>query len=435
VPIPLMPYASGFMNNKWVRREARAVQYKLNKYYKRRPFWARSMGAGSTPSHEEGRSPHLAVTGVLAASNTLCFFFSMPPEPPGAQPEGGQLTQTTEQREDLERVMRTIQKLLSTEGRTPEEAAVFVEKAQSLLAKYDLTMESIDDLKADKRTGVKKGDAIIKTTEGKPDGWKADLLEAIARVHDCVVIYVREMETSPSGKTRRMVKHGKIAGFGHDVEAAGYEMAFLIREIERLAQAYADGMWAEIRGIEKANGMTHQQAEKYYVERTGRHPLKAKLWFTKGAVETVIENVRRWKYQRDEQARKDNPHAIVLQKRQVVEDQIRADEMGITVEQLHAKRAEQAAQMRKWQAEREAELANAEAIVKPEPQETPAQRRKREEAELRRQQRQRDAWRRQDAREAARKDRHAVLAGREAGSRVSVRPGIREGGKSAGDLD
>ena len=145
----------------------------------------------------------------------------------------------TADKETIERVIAKARKLLSVEGRTPEEAAAYVAKAQSLLEQYDLTMESVASLAADKRTSIGYGGHVMATTEGKPDGWKGDIFEAVAKTSDCYTAYDYEYEETPSGRSR-LVKRGKLIGFAHDVEMAGYELSFLIGEVQRLAKEYRD---------------------------------------------------------------------------------------------------------------------------------------------------------------------------------------------------
>lgn len=330
---------------------------------------------------------------------------------------------------DLPKVIDKIRKLFALGTSSNEnEAAAAVAMAQKMLAKFDLTIESIEDLKSDQRTAVAHGTHVVQTVQGKPDGWKADLFEAVAGTSDTFTAYQHEVETIGGGRTRR-IKKGHLIGFAHDVEMAGYALAFLTKEIERLAQEYADVMWAEIRQIEKANGITHQQAESYYVERTKRHPLKAKLYFIKGAAETVIRKLWEDYHFRRDAAARDNPMALVLVKRQAVEDFISMERYGKTKAQMNA---EAEARMAKWREEHAEKYPTTELAV---PTETEAQRRKREEREARENERYWDAQDRKRAAKEAAMDKVAYREGKVRGEAVTVRPGITDGPKRAGGLE
>lgn len=328
--------------------------------------------------------------------------------------------------EKLDKVIDKVRKLLAL-GSSPNEneAAAAVAKAQELLAAYDLSMESIQDLKADKRTAVTKGAAVVSTTEGKPDGWKADLFEAIASTSDCYTAYSYEYEETKGGKSRQ-VKSGNLIGFGHDVEMAGYALAFLIKEIERLAQAYADVMWAEIREMRDNLEITQHEAEATYVRTNGRHPLKAKLYFTRGAAEAVIANLQQAAYYRKQaaeaEARNTNTTALVISKKAAIDDYLSMEHYGKTAAEHQA---EVEANIAKWNQERADALAkNPPPEAKPE---TEAERHKRQERERRENERYWQAQERRRDREEAKKDRTAYRQGKQEGATVSIRPGIQAG--------
>lgn len=276
-------------------------------------------------------------------------------------------------------------------------------------------MESLDDLKADKRTSIRHGENIVKTTRGKPEGWKEEILGAVAGVHDCHVIYINEWEKVGKG---RWVRHSKLIGFGHDVEAASYETAFLINEVTRLAQAYADVMWAQIRQIEREFGITHQQAESQFTRATGRHPLKAKLNFLKGATTAVVEKLWFEKRRRDQEARAANPYAIVLQKRKEVLDTYYAERRGVSVEEYRRQEEEAQKAASEFALKRQAELK-----ANPPKPETAKERKAREAREHR----QNEQWRRRSQKEWANRDHAAFNSGYEQGSKVTTRKGINEG--------
>jgi hypothetical protein len=353
----------------------------------------------------------------------------------------------------LDDIMEQVRKLLNVEGRTPEEAAAYVEKAHAVLAAHDLSIEDIADLKADSRTAVRKGDSETTVTEGKPEGWKADVLEAVAAAFECRVLFTSAFVESKSGRLRQ-VRHGSLIGFGHDVEAAGYANSFLVHEITRLAKAYAREMWDSIKDIQYTYDWTHQRAEAYYAETRGTHPLKAELSFLKGAAETVGDTLIRDARERRRAAMADNPNALVVQKAEEVNDEYDRIAWGYTPEAWAARKERMAKQQEEWTAN--AAPADLSAYVEQlrreqaaeeakHAAETPAQhekcirkqerKRAKDRAEERafreRQARKEQAERNRQAKAAARLDPHALEAGRRAGREVAIRPGIRKGSDSA----
>jgi hypothetical protein len=309
---------------------------------------------------------------------------------------------------DISKVIDKVRKLLAL-GTSPNEneAASAVAMAHKLLEDFDLTIESVNDLKADPRTSIRKGNALFSTTEGKPEGWKSDLFLTVARTFDCFTAYAYETETTKAGRDRT-VKHGNLIGFGHDVEAAGYALSFLIGEITRLAQDHADDLWADIRRYRDANDLTQHDAESFYVQRTGRHPLKAKLYFIKGATEAVCRKLDDDYWVKQSAAHQpDNPYALMVDKRRSVEDFIYMERYGKTKAEYDAE----------WDA-RHAMRKSADA---PAPVETEAERRKREKRWAQWQ----ETQRRKREREEAKVDRQAYEAGSEAGSQISIRPGLK----------
>lgn len=306
---------------------------------------------------------------------------------------------------EVVKVLDKARKLLAL-GQSPNEheAAAAVAKARSLLAEYDLAMESVEGLKADPRTSVRKATTGVATESGKPDGWKADLFEAVAKFHDC------QHEWTYTYNGRKCTKTGVLIGFGHDVEAAGYSYAFLQGEIERLAKQYAAVMWAEIKVLAEQMEVPHTQAESTYTARTGRHPLKAKLYFIRGAVGTVTSRLGEVHWHANH-AQAGNPHAIVVDKRRSVLDFVYQERYGCTYAEYQAR---QEAAVAKWRAENPARPAR---------QPTAAEQR-RFEARSRKWQRQAE---RAAEREWAATDHQAVSAGRAAGAQIRLRPGVGEG--------
>lgn len=346
---------------------------------------------------------------------------------------------------DINDVLVKVQNLLNVEGRTPEEAASYVAKAHELLAKWDLTIESVHNLKADARTAIRES-AASREVSGKPDGWKSDLLEEIAALFDCRVLWTSSYEeyTTKRGGTRdRYVRVGNLIGFGHDVEAAGYAHAFLVGEITRLAKEYARTHWDAIKELAREKGWSNHDAESVYVGRTGTHPLKAELTFIKGATQTASESVRteirRRNVERREQAEY-NPNALVIQKGKEVEDfAYRRTHGGLSKEEYETKYYGTPEEREARRAAREREMA-AEAARKAEERakETPKERERREAREAREEAKrseresreyakwQQREWQRQ-MREARNTDHDALYAGQAAGRTIKVRRGIGGG--------
>lgn len=348
---------------------------------------------------------------------------------------------------DITRIVEKVRKLLALGTSSNEhEAALAVSRAQSLLAKYDLTMESIENMKSDSRTSIGKRGDTITVTEGKPEGWKKDVLEAVAYSADCVVTWTYEEEKTPNGRKTRTLTKGVLIGFKHDVEVASYSLAFLIRTIEGMAQAYADKLWAEIRVLEREEGITHQEAESLFTARTGRHPLKAKLYYIKGAAEEVVRTLQMEKERRNREAQAANPHAIVLQKKAAIEDFLSVERTGKTRGEWQAHYAEVS---RKEKEKHDLEKARLEAegkictcyrcrdanslststATKPL---TEAQKRKQEEKDRRWSERYWEKKDREAAREEAKKDKEAYKKGREEGAAISVTPALRGQGIKGG---
>lgn len=344
---------------------------------------------------------------------------------------------------DLDAILAKVQKLLNTEGRTPEEAAAYVNKAHAILAEYDLTIESVGQLKADPRTAVASNDQVDRTVEGKPDGWKADILRAVAELFDCRVITHWDMEPTKSGKYRRVYRY-ELVGFGHDLDGAHYAHSFLVGEVERQAKAHARPHWDAIRNAAAIYGISVHAAERNYVQDYGTHPLKAQLYFTKGAAEAIVEGLNRERWQRAAKRREEqasNPNALVVLKEAELDDYLGQRTYGDRWESVKASRVEQNARWEQEALARRKELdrlreehaagghrrrnasctsCDRDAAARPE---TEKQRAAREAREAREEAR-RDA---RDARAAAKVDWEAYYAGEAAGRDISIRPGVKSG--------
>jgi hypothetical protein len=320
----------------------------------------------------------------------------------------------------IEAVLERVQKMLNVQGRTPEEAALYVQKAHAILAEYDLTIDDIGTLKADPRTAVNKSEAVASSTKGKPDGWKADLLRYVAQSFECRVMAYMESERTKSGRYRT-VTHYTLVGFKHDVEAAKWAHAFLVEEVTRPAKAYARTHWDAIEALASERGISHHDAESEYVWREGTHPLKAELYFIKGATQTVGYSLQKeWLARRDAAAAV-NPHGLVVQKAAEIEEWIGRDRYGDRWEEVKKRRAEAEARAKERVEAGIGDLsAYTEAQAKEKP-ESPSQRRRREAAERRANER---YWRKWE-REQAKIDQEALVAGQRAGESIKWKEEVR----------
>lgn len=324
----------------------------------------------------------------------------------------------TPNKQDLEKIIERIRKLFALGTSSNEhEAALAVEKAHELLAQYDLSMDTIENLKSDKRTSIKAGETSARVVDGTPEGWKRDLFEAVAQTSDCFATWTYCTGKTSKGKDRQEV-HGAFIGFRHDVEMAGYAFSFLVAEIERLAQEYSNVLWGEIKEWRLDRNITQHQAESQYTAETGRHPLKAKIYFTRGAAETVRTLLFQDLQRRQDTAARANPHALVLAKRAAVQDFIYQGRYGMTKAEYDAK--------------------NKAAMMAYEAANPSVARRVKTEKEMRAEEAANRRWERgfyaRQERESRATDHDALRAGREAGRRVSVRPGIPDGPKGGRQL-
>ena len=322
----------------------------------------------------------------------------------------------TVQAPNIDAILERVQKMLNVTGRTPEEAAAYVEKAHAILAEYDLSIEDVGQLKADPRTSVAKSDAVASVARGKTDGWKADVLRAVAESFECRVMTSWATEQTKSGRTR-VVTHYHLVGFKHDLEAARYAHSFLVGEITRLAKEYSRPMWDDIKALAKTYGMSVHDAESDYALSEGTHPLKAEVYFIKGATQTISYSLVQEAKARTEQDAATNPHGLVVQKAGAVEDFLGRERYGDKWPEAKARREAMAKeQQERWAAG----SALAEAMKATEKPETPAQRRKREAKERRDYER----WERAYYREQAKIDHRAMSAGQDAGRNIKIRRGI-----------
>lgn len=328
-------------------------------------------------------------------------------------------------------VIARIQKLLNTTGRTPEEAAQFVKKAQDLMLANDLEMEDVANLKADARSSILESGHSDLATRGKPEGWKVDLFRAVAETSDCYVITRSRSELTKSGRYRS-IDTGALIGRAADVELAGYLFAFLRGEIERLANEYTKAQWQAIWDYAAERGISHQEAERGWARILEAHPLRSKVSWLAGATEGVIETLRRDKAERTKAAASHT--ALVVHKAADIEDYLYR-KRGIDPDEARAKMAQRRAEAAERAAVAEAkEKADRAALLA---SETPFQRERRERREAKEREKEEQAddrfWRRYSNREARREattDRTARTTGYRTGKDIALRPGVKPGAES-----
>lgn len=318
---------------------------------------------------------------------------------------------TTQTRPDLDAILTKVQKMLNVEGRTPEEAAAYVEKAHAILAQYDLSIEDVGQLKADPRTSVAKSEATTRTTRGKPDGWKADLLDAVARAFECRVLRYSEYERTKSGRLRWYISY-HLVGFKHDLEAARWAFGFLEGEVLRQAKAYSRTHWDAIAKLAEEQGMSHHDAESQYAWSNGTHPLKAELYFIQGATQTVAFALSQEARNRRDMAAAANPFGLAVQKQAELDEFMGREQYGDRWESVKARRAAAATES----------TVGFRRVEQPEAKpETAAQRRRREAREAREQ----EKWERRYWKEQAKIDHSALEAGQRAGREINWKEPVK----------
>lgn len=301
-----------------------------------------------------------------------------------------------------EQIAEKIAKLLALAGNNPNEheAALAASKAQALMQEYDLTLGDVESLKVDQRmgSGVVEHSRVTLRQKGKPGGWKVDLFIVVGQTSDCVV-YASKGSSWYDGQ-------GRYLGRERDVQMAEYLFEFLTRELERLQDEFGKTRWAELKAYAKQWGMSTHEAERDF-SADGRHPLKSKQSWVEGAVEAVSSSLRQAKYERDA-----NPSAsaLVVNKEAAIRD-FQAQKAGFPT----------------W----DAYMASRKPIqtdVESKPFK-PLTKRQRE-AQDRANQRYWDKQERDAERKHAARDHTAYRAGQDAGSRITLRPGVRGGEKT-----
>lgn len=322
--------------------------------------------------------------------------------------------------QERESVIEKIAKLLGTQGRTPEEAAGFVNKANELAEKYGIAMYEVTGRKARMASDVKQTGAEDIFEHGKPQAWRWTVLEAAAEAAGVHVVKGWRSEENPKAKSwrkrYRQIVTAYFIGLPMDVEVAGYTYQYLVQEVERQSKEFARPTWDLIRQIAEERGIKVHEAEMMYVSDDGpywgTHPLAQQASFRKGAAYGVKEALERLTAER--QAAEAGTMALVVDRKAAIRDFIYLRDYGKTYDQFHA-------DLRARQAEY---AKNLPARPAPKPKRWTKTDQKRHEASMRRIARSEEAkqnryWRGVDT--------ASWSAGRTAGRAIRVNPAV-EGG-------
>ncbi len=349
--------------------------------------------------------------------------------------------------ESIDQIVSTIRKLMALGGSPNEnEAASAVSKAQELLKQHDLSMEDISENMNSKVSFVSSRSDIGVVRFGKPEQWKEELFESVYYTSECRVMWSNERKVEiefdkteehdwsryvkgtrhktrafKSGDKWYYYEKGRFArtiGRTSDLELAHYSFDFLVQELLRLALAYGQERWEEIWTLGRELGVSKHDAESIYVARNGTHPLKAKISWLKGAVQSVCQKLHSDKYARDRSDTQST--ALMVNKSAAIEDFLGVEQHGSWDAYMDSKRrwAETIAEWRREVVEN--------ACTEPTKAETEVQKAKREAREKK----DRERWQRRYDREqedrAKSIDAKAYNRGVKDGESIGVKPGIKE---------
>lgn len=310
------------------------------------------------------------------------------------------------------KVIDKIRALLETKGRTPEEAAAYVAKANELAEKHGVTMYEVTQAgKARMAHDVRETGAMDIFEHGKPEAWRWDVLKAAAKAAGVWVMQGSRIEYTNSNKGYKRFRTAWFVGLPLDVEVAGYTYQFLVQEVERLAREHAKPAWDEIRRQAAEYGISVHEAEKGYAEWHA-HPLKQQASFRKGAAYGITEALEGLTQER--QTASTSTTALVVNREAVIRDYVWQKRYGYTYTEYQEKQAARAAE------------AEAKAALVPAKKARPFKWTKTD------QRRADSAARRMAREEQARQNRYwanvdvrSWSGGREAGRAMKVRPGIK----------
>ena len=158
-------------------------------------------------------------------------------------------------------VIRKIEALLNTSGRTEEEAALCIAKAQELLEKHNLSMADLGTSK----TGA-HGERKDNKRKGGLYKWQRTLWQEVAKLNFCHYISIKGLRAGDKYEHR-------IIGSPINVLATEQMADYLQATVERIAQ-----QWAKDRGINVfrreaiayREGMTNRLSERLNTLREER---------------------------------------------------------------------------------------------------------------------------------------------------------------------
>ncbi len=266
---------------------------------------------------------------------------------------------------DREDIIAKIGALLETKGRTPEEAALYVAKANELAEKHGIALYELSGRKAKMQSDVRETAGMDIYERGKPQAWRLTVLKAAAEaagVHVFTGYRWDRVEKGTPGKPGFRVMNKTIitayfVGLPLDVEVAGYTFDYLVREVERQAKDHAKPTWETIRGIAKDRGMSIHDAESAYVNDPpwwGTHPLKQETSFRKGAAQGVAEALKGMSDTRA--ATDDSTMALVVDREAAIKDYLSVKLYGKTVAEREAETHERMEKIMAAEKERQANL-------------------------------------------------------------------------------
>jgi len=137
---------------------------------------------------------------------------------------------------ELEKIADRIQKLLRLSkdgGATEAEAALAAEKAQEIMAEYNLTMAEIED------RGDSTGDDGKREQQSHQAGlyqWQRDLIAVLGETNYCIVSITKEWREGKHKKIKRMRNTFKVLGRAANVAAVTVTFDYLVTTMARLCK-------------------------------------------------------------------------------------------------------------------------------------------------------------------------------------------------------
>jgi len=137
---------------------------------------------------------------------------------------------------ELEKIADRIQKLLRLSkdgGATEAEAALAAEKAQEIMAEYNLTMAEIEE------RGESTGDDGKREQQTYQAGlykWQRDLISTLGETNYCVVLITKEWREGKHKKIMRNRNTFKVLGRAANVAAVTVTFDYLVATMNRLCK-------------------------------------------------------------------------------------------------------------------------------------------------------------------------------------------------------